>query len=189
MAKGPKTKPDAPGASAKKPKAADAAEPGHNKLSDADLQALTIQWKGKFERARAAKKKADADFKNVCKQAKAELGKDAVADIKDMIAFDDKAGEVAVRNEIARQAKVMRWAGLPLGAQLELQLAEPDRTPSVDRAFDEGKRASMENKPAKPEYAPETEQYRSYMAGYQEDQDRRAGTIGRGKTEEAQTAH
>ena len=102
-----------------------------------------------------------------------------VAQIKTMIALDSPEGEARERAAIASTLQAAVWMGSPLGTQLAL-FDEPDRTPSVDRAFDEGKKDSMENKPAKPAYAPDLPQYKSYMDGYAEDQDRRAQTIGRG---------
>jgi hypothetical protein len=131
---------------------------------------LAFQHKGRYERTLAAKKKADADFKNACKAAKAEMGVGAVETIKDMVAIESEGGEDAIRSRLVRSADALRWMSIPLGTQLALTLGEPDRMPSVDRAFDEGKRASAENKPAKPPYDPSTEQYGSFMAGYSEHQ-------------------
>ena len=113
------------------------------------------------------------------------MGSGAVAIIKDLIALEDPEGEAGMRAELARRADAMRWAGLPLGTQLAMQLAEPDRQPAVDRAFDEGKKQSAEGKPAKPDYDPSTPQYRSYMEGYAEHQASLAATIGRGSVDSA----
>lgn len=84
--------------------------------------------------------------------------------IADQLAGSPKQ-EAKVRCEVKDRLKVAWWVGHPMGAQLDL-FAQPDRTPSVDRAYDEGRQAVMENQPAKPNYSPETEQYRSYMAGF-----------------------
>ena len=72
--------------------------------------------------------------------------------------------------------QVARWLGHPMGAQLDMFEA-PDRTPIADRAYDEGKQASIENRSAKPSYAPETEAYRSYMSGYHDHQRELAGGL------------
>jgi hypothetical protein len=178
MARKSKTDPNAPGANAEKPQAA--AGIGHNALSDDEMRTLAFQHRDKYAKALASKKKADADLKNVCKVAKADLGKGAVDIIKDLIALDEPEGEAEIREKLKRQADAMRWAGLPLGSQIELALGEVDRTPSVDRAFDEGKKMSAENKPAKPGYDPSTPQYRAFMDGYAEHQASLAASLGRG---------
>lgn len=182
MSKAPKTKPDVPGAAGA---AAAAAKIGDNskkrpELSTDEWRALALQHKHNYEGALAKKKKTDADFKNVCKTAKADGI--TVAQIKTMIACDSPEGEAKERSAIAATLQAAAWMGSPLGTQLAM-FSEPDRTPSVDRAFDEGKQASMEGKPAKPPYAPDLPQYKSYMDGYAEDQTRRAGTIGRGQAQ------
>lgn len=187
----------------RKPKAAKAATPKTD-LADDEMRALALNHKPLFVKALAAKKKTDADFKNCCKRIKAELGDDGVAVVKAMIELDTPEGEAKVKARARTEAKAMKWMGLPVGAQIELQLGEPDRTPAADRAFDEGKRDSMESRPRKCDYDPSTEQYRRYMAGYDEDQELRASKIGRGaddadvrpkflrdreKEREAETAH
>ena len=174
-----KTKADAPGASAALPAPAGVGD-NSDALTDDELRTLAFQHRDKYAKALAQKKKSDADFKNVCKSAKAELGKGAVDIIKDLIALEDPEGEAALREKLKRQADAMRWAGLPLGTQIDLALGEVDRTPSVDRAFDEGKKQSAEGKPAKPSYDPSTPQYRAFMDGYAEHQAALASTIGRG---------
>jgi hypothetical protein len=178
-----KTKPDVPGASAEKPAPA---EIGHNGMNDDEARTLAFQHRDKYVRALAGKKKADADFKNVCKSAKAEMGNGAVDIIKDLIALQDPEGEATIRADLQRRADAMRWAGLPLGAQIELALGEVDRTPGVDRAFDEGKKASAENKPAQPPHDPSTPQYRAWMDGYSEHQTTLAAKLGRGNGEGAE---
>ena len=157
---------------------------GAAELRDDELRALALNHKGLFERALAAKKAKDADFLNVTKRIKAELGKSGVAIIKAMIELDSDEGQAVVIERIRAQARAARWAGLPIGTQIELSLSEPDRTPAVDRAKDEGKAASMGNKPAKPPYSPETPQYKSWMDGYHEHQTTLASKIGRGKDDE-----
>jgi hypothetical protein len=185
MGRKPKTNPKAPGASAEKP--APAVDIGHNsKLNDDELRTLAFQHRDKYAKALAKKKVADADFKNVCKSAKAEMGNGAVEIIKELIALEEPEGEAALRAKLQRQADALRWAGVALGAQIELALGEVDRTPSVDRAFDEGKKTSAENKPAKPSYDPSTPQYRAYMDGYAEHQAVLAAKLGRGKAEAAE---
>ncbi|WP_029002765.1 hypothetical protein [Azorhizobium doebereinerae] len=120
-----------------------AAAPGHNsgELSDEQRQALTLQHKGQYVKALAAKKAADAALKNVCKKAKSELGEYAVDDIKLAIELDTDEGIARLKADMERQARMARWFGLPLGSQAGL--FSEDRTPVEDKAFAEGKRAGM----------------------------------------------
>jgi hypothetical protein len=175
MPRKPKTDKSAPGASAQGP------GEGHNSsISDDERRALAFQHRDKYASALATKKSADALFKNVCKSAKAELGDGAVEVIKHLIALQEPEGEEAIRENLQLQADALRWAGVPLGTQIDFDLREPDRMPSVDRAFEEGKRMSAEGRPAKPEYDPSTPQYRAFMDGYADDQTRLMEGVGRG---------
>jgi hypothetical protein len=178
MARKAKTDPNAPGAKAEKPDRTPAI--GDNQLNDDELRTLAFQHRDRYSSALAKKKAADANFKAICKMAKAEMGDGAVDIIKDLIALEDPEGEANLRARLKRQADAMRWAGLPLGTQIEFALGEVDRTPAVDRAFDEGKKQSAENQPAKPPYDPSTPQYRAYLDGYAEHQASLAATLGRG---------
>jgi hypothetical protein len=142
-----------PKASAPAPEAEGAGpEPGHNggppELTDDERRALLFQHKRNYEAALADKKAADANFKNACKRAKAECGKDAVDDIKDAIAFEAPNGQQLFAAEVERKQRIARWLGLPVGAQVEFNFI--DRTPVDDRAFDAGKVAGMEGKDCKP---------------------------------------
>jgi hypothetical protein len=186
MARKPKTNPDAPGAKAEKPDRTPAI--GDNKLTDDELRTLAFQHRDAYARALELKKAADASFKNVCKHAKAEMGDGAVDVIKDLIALQDPEGEAEIRAKLKLRADAMRWAGLPLGTQIELALGEVDRQPAVDRAFDEGKKMSAEGKPAKPVYDPSTPQYRAFMDGYAEHQAVLLSTVGRGDSPPASAA-
>lgn len=161
----PKTKPGAPGA----------VGPGHNsdagddkpKLTPDEEQALFLNHRTAWSGLEAKRKV----FKKFEDEVKAALKNDGFT-IKMMKIADDLTtvkGEAKIEAEVEERLKVARWIGHPLGAQMDL-FEQPDRTPSVDRAYEEGKRTSMENKRAKPSYAPETEQYRSFMAGYHDHQ-------------------
>ena len=172
MTKKAKTKP-----TPAKKRSAEPISNGAVDLRDDELRALALNHKGLFSRALAAKKAKDADFRNACKKIKAELGDTGVAIIKAMVELDSPEGEAAVISRIRAQATAAKWAGLPVGTQIELSLGQPDRTPAVDRAYDEGKKASMENQPRKPPHAPETEASRAWFAGYDDNQRELAGGI------------
>ena len=130
--------------------AATTPEPGHNKpeLTDDEQRALLFQHKRRYETALAEKKDADAAFKNACKRAKAECGVDAVADIKDAIAFAAPNGQQLFVAEVERKQRVARWLGLPVGSQVEFNFT--DRAPQDEREFELGKQAGMAGENCKP---------------------------------------
>lgn len=145
-------------------------EIGHNSknggpeaLSDDALKALTLQHKGKYVSALATKKKADADFKNVCKLAKSELGATAIDDIKDIIASEEDGFEEKLKAELQRKARVSRWLGLSLGVQADL--FDSANKSMVEKAFEEGKTDGMQNKECKPSYT-DREVADSYVEGW-----------------------
>lgn len=73
--------------------------------------------------------------------------------------------EAKVQGDVRKRLRVARFIGHPMGAQFDLFEA-PDRTPAVERAYDAGKQASMENRPRRPPYSPEVPQYEEWMSGY-----------------------
>lgn len=105
-----------------------------------------------------------SDLRKLYKTAKAEGGF-TKADFDTAIQLEDAEREAKTKARIARQLVIAKYMGKGLGAQLDMFL-EPDRTPSSDIAYEEGRQAHIENKPAKPGYDPSTEQHRRYMEGY-----------------------
>lgn len=140
-------------------------------MDDDDLQVLFFQHKNSYVAALAKKKKADADFKNACKLAKSELKSSGMADavdrIKLAILLETDEGDASLKERLENELRVARWMGTSVGTQFSL-FDGPDRTPAVDRAFDDGKRAGLSGEPAKPPHSPDTEQYRRWMAGHSE---------------------
>lgn len=179
MAKKPrtrKTNPKAPGA--------DGAGIGHNTGADADAgtpkltmdeeRKLFLHHRTQWNTWKAKRVVVDTLERDV----KATLKGDGFT-VKQMQIADELTtvkGEKKVTGEVQDRFKVARWIGHPMGAQLDL-FNQPDRTPIAERAYDQGKQASMEDKPASPQYAPETEAYRQYMAGYHDHQRELAGGI------------
>lgn len=135
----------------------------NSELSEDERRALLFQHVSKYELALAAKKKADADLKNTCKVAKAELGKDAVDDIKDVIALKSPEGEAELRAELERKLRVARYVNAPVGHQFTFS---EDMRPSEDRAFEEGKRSGLEGAPARPPHDPSVPQHGKWMEGW-----------------------
>lgn len=161
MARKPKTKADAPGAEGGAPSA------GHNSdnagLSPDEARALFLQDVAKYERALEVKKAADADLRNVGKVIKSDGF--TLEQVKVAVAVKTPEGDAKERAKIRQALQAAVWAGVPLGTQLGM-FDEPDRTPAVDRAYDEGKIAGMEGRTRRPPYAPELAQYERWMEGF-----------------------
>lgn len=139
----------------------------NSELTEDEKRALHSQHRKEYETALADKKAADAHLKNVCKTAKAELGKDAVADIKSAIALDEPGGEAAHRAEIDRMLKIARWMGAPVGTQFTFT---EDMTPAVDKAREAGKRAGLAGEPRHPPHDATVPQHGAWCEGWQEGQ-------------------
>ena len=112
-------------------------------LTDEQLQALFFKHKREYEIALAAKQKADAELKVVCKRIKAESTK--LSDVKLAIALESPEGNNDLRERLEREMRVARWMGAPIGTQFSL--LDEDRTPIDDKTRDEGKRAGLRGEP------------------------------------------
>ena len=134
-------------------------------LDDDQRQALFWQHKRRYEAALAAKKKADADLKNVAKAAKSELGDTAVADIKLAIELETEEGEARFEARREAENRVARWMGLPEGTQ-----AEMDLEPAVDKARADGKRAGLQGEQCACPHDSSVPQYKAWMDGWHEGQ-------------------
>jgi hypothetical protein len=158
-------------AKAEKQPAAQRAAPKIFNNDDPEAKALFLQHLPKIKDLMAKAATANANLRNVYKSALAQGGFEK-ADFTYAIEVETAEAEAKARAKIARRLTIARYMGSDLGAQLELFL-EPDRTPAADRAYHEGQTASMKGESARPDYAPETEQYRQWMAGYNDDQAKR----------------
>jgi hypothetical protein len=149
----------------------EAATEGHNSgkvdLSDEERQAAFHKLRDELGVADAALDKAKEGRRLVVKRAKAAGFLLEEFKVADQLETDE--GEQTVKDKIERTLRIARWLAIPIGGQSDM-FSQPDRTPAVDRAKAEGKRDGLAGKPRKPDYAPETEQYRSYMAGFDEGQ-------------------
>jgi hypothetical protein len=114
---------------------------GHNStLTDEEKRALTLHHKRKYEAADALVEKAKADRTAIADQAKHDLGKGALADIKDMIIADSDKKMKAL---LERTMRLARWAGIPVGSQANLfeRVSDP---------FEDGKTAGMSGDTCQP---------------------------------------
>lgn len=149
------------------PAEGDTVGPGHNgpvELTDEQRQALFFQHKKAYSAKLEAKKRADAELKNTCKLAKAELGKGAVSDIKLAIQLETDGGDAEFKERIEREMRVARWMGASAGTQFDM--FDMSGVPADERAFDEGKRDGMEGKPQSAAYHPGTPQLNKYIEGW-----------------------
>lgn len=151
----------APKSHTTKAKAADA--PSQSVANDDLDRGLFLEYMGKLAFANEAVKTAKDALAVIYKQANQDgfHKKDFEVARK----LQGLEGEKAKKAEIERSLKIARWLGLSLGTQLDM-FAEPDRVPAVDVAFELGKTQGLAGITAKPDYSPDTEQYRRYMEGW-----------------------
>jgi ribosome modulation factor len=164
---------------AKAPKSAKSAK-AHNTAAAGD-QRTEDQIRQGFIHHRQAWNVMTAKQKALDKQwtdTKAALKSDGYKVIQMQIA-DDLAGspkaEAKVHAAVKDRLQVARWIGHPMGKNLDQfdLFAQPDRTPAVDRAHDQGKQAAMEGKRASPPYDPSVPQHQEWLKGFHSVQDAR----------------
>jgi hypothetical protein len=136
---------------------------GHNsELNDAERRALTLHHKRLYEAADALVEKAKAERTAVSDLAKSDLGKGALADIKDLIVYGD---ETKAKANIERVLRLARWSGMPVGTTVDLF-----DVPVDDRAAEEGRTAGMAGEACNvPTHYPPTAHQR-YIAAWHEGQ-------------------
>lgn len=113
------------------------ARPGHNgtDLTEEQKRGLHFHHVAQYEKALAAKKKADADLRNVAKTIKADGG--SVRAVKLSIQLKTPEGEAKFKEEREEDLRIARWNNLPIGVQGAL-FDEVDRRPIEERAYDQG---------------------------------------------------
>jgi len=140
-----------------------------NEMSDDQRAKLTFQLRDKYLVALDAKKRADNALKLLGKEIKADLGKGGLQDIKDMIRLSEPEGEEALREEMERRVRVMRWLAIPIGAQADL-FPKDDRRPITERAFAEGKKSGLAGETFRNPYHQTNDGHKAYEKGWQEGQ-------------------
>lgn len=135
--------------------------PGHNStLTDDEKRALTLHHKRNYEAADAMVEKARADRTAIADLAKSDLGKGALADIKDLIlASTDKKMKALVE----RTLRLARLAGMKVGTQTNLF------EPVVDY-IDQGRVAGMEGQECRAPSTLSVEANQQWIAGWHEGQ-------------------
>lgn len=135
----------------------------HNSaLTDDEQRALTLHHKRLYETADALVEKAKAERTAVADLAKSDLGKGALKDIKDLIAYGD---ENKVKAELERTLRLARWMGMPVGTQVHMFEAPVD-----DRAGEDGKTAGMAGEACAPPKHLAVTAHQKWIAGWHEGQ-------------------
>jgi hypothetical protein len=153
----------------RKTTSAELAPVGDNDLSDDQKRGLFLNGVTKLERLVADVGSAVAAVRDQRKKMKADgYNKTEV----DYALWLRKKKEPEAIEEAQARARVARWLAHPVGHQMSIfDEAEPDRTPLVDRAREEGKVAAFENKACKPPYDAATEAGQAWIAGHHEGQE------------------
>jgi len=171
----PRTKANVPGGKAAgkgPPRAGD----NSKNLTPDEERALFLSVRGKWQAAQNAVKVAEAKVDDVVAEARSAGFTKKMLQIADDLVTT--RGESKIKGEIGDRLKVARMIGHPMGQQYDLfEKGVAAKVATVDRAYDEGKQASMENRPAKPNDAPGTPGYEAYMRGFHDHQQTIAGGI------------
>lgn len=137
---------------------------------DPDKRALFLKDKEDYAKAKERLNKAQQSVRAIGKVIKADGF--SMRQIKLAIQLETPEGEADFKALVANDLLAAQYQGAAIGSQLQLFL-EPDRTPAVDMAYDEGQKDCLEGKAAKPGYAPSTPQHARYMEGYHDETERR----------------
>lgn len=143
---------------------------------DPEKRALFLSDKEAYSKASEKLKKAQSAVRTLGKTIKADGF--SMRQIKLAIQLETPEGEADFKSSVANDLLAAQYVGAAIGSQLSMFM-EPDRTPATDVAYDQGQKASMENKAAKPPYDPSTEQHASYMKGFHDHQATIAEGIGK----------
>lgn len=129
-------------------------------LTDDEKRALTLHHKRNYEAADALVEKAKADRTAVADLAKSDLGKGALADIKDMIIADSDKKMKAL---LERTLRLARWAGMPVGTQTSL-------FERVSNPVEDGKTAGMSGDRCEPPANLAHDAAQNWIGGWHEGQ-------------------
>lgn len=135
---------------------------GHNsQLTDDEKRALTLHHKVLYEAADALVETAKANRTAVADLAKSDLGKGALADIKDIILADNPK---KMKSVLERAQRLARWAGLKVGSQPQLfEAAQTDHK-------EDGKTAGMSGVACEPPKTLAVTAQQMWITGWHEGQ-------------------
>lgn len=113
-------------------------------VTDEQRQAKHFQHLKDYERDLTLKKSADARLKATEERIKKEGG--VVKMIKLAVALKTEEGELAFQTRIAQEAEIARWHGVGI----QLDLFGKQKKSVAEKHFEDGKRAALNDDPAKP---------------------------------------
>lgn len=151
----------------------DAAGVGHNSgevevvLTEEQRRALLIHGIKKIEELQVQMESIKSDIRNERKKLKADGFDRFEVDYALRLRKVDETEEMDRRR---REARVAQWLNHPIGTQLDLFADEPDRTPSVDKAYEDGKISGMEGVTCSPPSHLGQEQRSRWIEGWHDGQ-------------------
>lgn len=135
-----------------------------NTLTDDQRHALFFQHKRKIAVLKEHIASLTGEMRSAYKIAKAEGYPKKDFDFAFMLE-KDKDGEAIERRR--REVEIALWLGHPVGTQADLfESTTIDKRPIAETAYEEGKRAGMNNEVLKPPHGAGTEAYERYVAGW-----------------------
>jgi hypothetical protein len=135
---------------------------GHNSITSDQRQALALMHRRIYRADLAAKKTADAKFKNSCKVIRSDLGENGVLQIKDMIARETPEGAAKADAEIKARAEVRVW----VSDDRQLDMFPTASKPVDSEAFQQGKIAGMDDLPCSSPYSESTADGEDWIRGW-----------------------
>jgi hypothetical protein len=139
---------------------------GHNKpneLTEDERRVLTYAHKRILDEIEERLEAVKAEKRRAEHQAKAELGKGAIADIKELRLYDTPKGEEAIKAALERQLRLARWANAPIGFQAKLDGMAPSEN---ERAYELGKTAGLKGEPKVPPFHHTVPQHNEWCRGW-----------------------
>jgi uncharacterized protein (UPF0335 family) len=153
---------------ARKPKQSSedaAAGPGHNSgvtLTEEQRRALLLNGVKKIEDAQDQLETIKSNIRNLRKILKSDGFERFEVDYALRLRKVDETEELDKRR---REARIAQWLNHAIGTQPDLFSDEPDRTPSVDKAYEDGKIAGMEGQTCSPPSHLGQEQNQQWIKG------------------------
>lgn len=143
---------------------------GHNggDMAEQDRKVLFFINRLNYVKALAAKKAADAALKQVGKVIKADLGEYGLAQIKAYEQLQTPEGQEKLKAKLDAEVQAMRFAGLPVGTQLDLLDGQtPDRLAS---AYRDGEEAGLRGDTLANPFNEASEEGQEYARGWHDGQ-------------------
>jgi hypothetical protein len=130
-------------------------------LSDQEAQRLLLHHKRKLKPLLEAEKNAKA----AVVQAKELAKKEGVPwkELQIALSLETEEGAEKHRLEMERLLRLDRWMGTEIGEQLEMFA----KTSATEKAFEDGRRAALDNEPRKPPLHLSDSASKSWMSGHE----------------------